>query len=213
MLNVGAGTGSYEPSGPAVVAVDPSAPMLSRRPSGAGPAVRAVAESLPFPDRSFDAVMAILTVHHWDDRGAGYAELRRVAPRRVVVTYEPAVHNRLWMVADYVPEVARLDDLRPDFCAAEVARGIGASEVRSVPVPWDCTDGFLMAYWRRPEALLDPAVRRATSGLSLADPAAVTEAMERLRADLGSGRWDRRYGHLRRLETLDVGLRLVIASA
>jgi SAM-dependent methyltransferase len=213
VLNVGAGTGSYEPLDRIVVAVDPSMEMMGQRSPDVGPPVRAVAERLPFRNDAFDAVMAMLTVHHWVDRRTGYAELCRVAPLRVVLTYEPEVHNRQWIVEDYVPEIAQLDHRRPGFSAAEVADGIGATEVVTVPVPWDCTDGFVMAYWRRPEAFLDPRVRQATSGFSLIDQAAVKRGLCRLEADLASGAWAARYGHLRDLDELDTGLRLVVGRA
>ncbi|MHB8328386.1 MAG: class I SAM-dependent methyltransferase [Acidimicrobiales bacterium] len=213
VLDVGSGAGSYEPGDRAVVAVDPSATMIAQRVAGAGPALRARAGALPFGDRSFDAVMAVLTVHHWPDRQAGYSELRRVASRRVVLTYEPAVHNQLWIVAEYVPEIAALDDRRPGFCVDEVAEGIGATEVVTVPVPWDCTDGFIMAYWRQPEAYLDNRMRQATSGFSVISQTAVQRGMRKLRADLASGSWEERHGHLRRLDEFDAGLRLVIGGS
>jgi SAM-dependent methyltransferase len=210
VLNVGAGAGSYEPVDRTVVAVDPSTAMMGQRSPEVGPPVRAVAERLPFRDDAFDAVMAMLTVHHWADRRAGYAELCRVAPLRVVFTYEPEVHNRQWIVEDYVPEIAQLDHRRPGFSAAEVAHGIGATDMVTVPIPWDCTDGFIMAYWRRPEAFLDARVRRATSGFSLIDQRAVERGLRRLEADLASGAWAERYGYLKDLDELDTGLRLVV---
>ena len=214
ILDVGAGAGSYEPAGREVTALDPSPVMLGQRPAANGPAVLGRAEYLPFGDGTFDAAMVVLSAHHWNDRRAGYAELRRVAARRVVVlTYEPNVHHRMWVVADYVPEIAALDDRRPGFGVAEVADGIGATRVVPVPIPWDCTDGFLMAFWRRPEAYLDPDVRAAASGFATLDQHVVTRAMERLRADLESGAWDARYGELRSRPTFDAGLRLVVADA
>jgi SAM-dependent methyltransferase len=212
VLNVGAGAGSYEPHGSEVVALDLSATMLAQRPSGAGPSVLGTALRLPFPDDSFDAVMAVLTVHHWDDRLAGYAELRRVARRQVVLTYEPAVHNRMWLVAEYLPEIAALDEHRPGFCTAEVAEGLGGGHITTVAVPHGCTDGFIMAFWGRPEAFLDPATRRATSGFSMLEPEVVERSMTRLAADLASGAWDRRHGHLRHQAEYDAGLRLVVAD-
>ena len=212
VLNVGAGTGSYEPDDRAVIAIDPAVTMLIQRPSGAGPALLGTAEALPSSDGSFDAVMAVLTVHHWADRQAGYAELCRVASRRVVLTYEPAIHNQLWIVSDYVPAIATLDEGRPGFCVAEVAKGIGATDIVNVPVPRDCTDGFIMAYWGRPEAYLDPRVRRSTSGFSVIGQESVRQGVQRLRADLVSGVWDERYGDLRQMDEFDAGLRLVIAD-
>lgn len=211
VLDVGAGTGSYEPTDRQVVAIDPSATMVAQR-VDAHPAVLGEAEHLPFGARSFDAAMAVLTVHHWHDRAAGYRELNRVAARRVVLTYEPAVHNTMWIVDSYVPEIAALDDRRPGFCVEEVADGIGAESIVPVEVPWDCQDGFLMAYWRRPEAFLDPQVRACTSGFASLAPELVERAVRRLHDDLRSGLWDDRFGHLRQRDSLDCGLRLVIGS-
>jgi hypothetical protein len=211
VLNVGAGTGSYEPVDRTVVAIEPSAAMLGQRSRDVRPAVRAMAETLPFRRGAFDAVMAVFTVHHWEDRQAGYAELCRVAPRRVVLTYEPAIHNQMWIVQDYVPEIGELDRSRAGFSVADVAEGIGASEILTVAVPWDCTDGFLTAYWRRPEAFLDPRIRQSMSGFSLINQAAVARGLRRLRADLASGAWEERYAYLAQIEELDAGIRLVVA--
>ncbi|MGH9302591.1 MAG: class I SAM-dependent methyltransferase [Acidimicrobiales bacterium] len=213
VLNVGCGAGSYEPGDRQLVGLDPSALMLAQRPPGSGPPVRGDAGALPFEDNAFDAVMAMLTVHHWPDRRRGYTELCRVARRRVVLAYEPSVHNQLWVVADYFPEIAALDDTRSGYGVDEVVRALGAREALTVPVPWDCTDGFIMAYWRRPEAYLDPQVRQSTSGFSSIDPRALDRGLRRLRADLESGEWATRYGYLRDLDEFDAGLRLVVSTS
>lgn len=211
VLNVGAGTGSYEPTDRHVVAVEPSAVMLAQRPPGAAPAVQAYAEALPFPDRSFDAVMAVLTLHHWADRAAGLAECARVARERVVLlTYDPTADG-FWLLRDYFP--AFLDADRRQFPGiAEYAQTFGPAarvRVEPVPVPRDCVDGFLGAYWARPEAYLDPAVRAGISSFSLQGSEA---GVERLRADLASGAWHARHGHLLATDALDVGYRLVVAD-
>jgi ubiquinone/menaquinone biosynthesis C-methylase UbiE len=198
VLNVGAGAGSYEPDG--AVAVEPSRTMIDQRTS-ANVVVQAVAEQLPFADGAFDVALAVITIHHWPDLQAGLAELRRVAQRQVIVTFDPVVHHDHWLVRDYVPAVAELAALPP-------IESLGTTHAEVVEVPWDCTDGFLVAYWRLPERILDTMVRAATSGLSLIDPEVVTPAMERLADDLRSGEWARRYGHLLELETHDVGLRI-----
>jgi SAM-dependent methyltransferase len=202
---VGAGTGSYEPHDRQVVAVEPSQVMIAQRPAHAAPVVQAVAVALPFPDDSFDAALVVLSVHHWADRAQGYAELRRVARRRVVLTFDPAVHDRFWLIADYLPEAAAA----PGFGPAETAAGIGARRVADVPLPHDCTDAVLPAHWRRPEAYLDPAVRAAASGLARLDPALVEERMQRLAADLASGAWHRRHADLLAADTYDAGFRLL----
>ena len=220
VLNVGAGAGSYEPDGRGVVAVDPSAVMLAQRPPGAAPAVQARAEALPFADRSFDAVMAVLTLHHWTDGAGGLAECARVARARVVLlTWDPA-SSGFWLVQEYVPAFLALD--RRQFPGMDALRAVlgnalgpGARvEVTPVPVPGDCVDGFLGAFWARPAAYLEPAVRAGISPFARADLALVVEAgLERLRADLASGAWEARYGDLRATDALDVGYRLVVAEA
>jgi hypothetical protein len=211
VCNVGAGAGSYEPTGRTIAAVEPSATMRSQRPPGAAPAIDAVAEALPFPDLAFDAALASLTVHHWVDRTTGLAELRRVAARQVVFTFDPDVHADLWLVRDYLPEVTGLPGWDAPTPTA-VAEALGGGTVEVVPVPADCVDGFLGAYWARPEAYLDPAVRAATSGLALLAPEVVDDAVDRLAADLASGRWHRRHGHLLERPSADGGFRLVVAG-
>jgi SAM-dependent methyltransferase len=214
VINVGAGTGSYEPAGREVTAVEPSAVMIAQRPAGGAPVVQGTAECLPFPDQAFDAALAVLTVHHWESAAAGLAELRRVARRQVVLTWDPQVFARFWLVADYLPEIAERE--RSLACLAVVSRELGRGghdvTVREVPVPVDCVDGFLGAYWRRPEAYLSPAIRAAMSGIALLDPATVTAATDRLAADLATGRWHARQGHLLERTSLDLGYRLVSAG-
>ncbi len=212
VLNVGAGAGSYEPTDREVVAVEPSPRMIAQRPAGAAPVVRAPAEHLPFPDDAFDGAMAILTVHHWDRVQRGLRELSRVAvTRRVVLTWDPRVTEaEFWLLRDYLPEVARRD--REHAVPVElVAEAIGAEAVVPIPIPHDCTDGFLGAYWRRPAAYLDPAARAAISVFALAEVEHYREGLARLDADLRSGAWHRRYGHLLDLDTVDLGYRLLIA--
>jgi SAM-dependent methyltransferase len=207
VVNVGAGAGSYEPTDRRVVAVEPSTVMLAQRPPGAAPAVQAVAEALPFADGTFDAATALLTMHHWTDQRRGVAELRRVAARTVMFTFDTDVVP--WVVADYLPEIVGQDKFRfPPI--SEVAGWLDA-DVQVVPVPRDCTDGFTAAYWARPEAYLDPAARNGTSAMRTLDPALVEAGMDRLRADLASGAWDARWGHLRDLPELDLGYRLLVS--
>ncbi len=207
VLNVGAGAGSYEPTDRTVIALEPSPVMIGQRPSGAAPVVRAVAEALPFTAASFDAALALLTMHHWTDQRAGIAELRRVARRTVTFTFDTDVS--LWIATDYLPDIIGQDAfVFPPI--AEVAARLDA-EVEVVPVPHDCTDGFTGAYWARPEAYLDPAVRAGMSAIRNLDPAVVDAGMARLRADLESGAWDRRYGHLRTMGELDLGYRLLVS--
>jgi SAM-dependent methyltransferase len=211
VLNVGAGTGSYEPPGRDVIAVEPSGLMRAQRPAGAAPCVAAVAESLPFADQSFDAAMAFSTVHHWPDPIAGLRELRRVARRVVVFTYDgtdTGWRRRFWLTRDYLPEIAGLLAGRPSL--AELAGAIGG-RVEPVLIPWDCADGFFEAYWRRPEAYLDERVRRGVSVWAGVGPQAEQQAVRSLRADLASGRWAERNRDLVALDEAELGLRLLVA--
>jgi SAM-dependent methyltransferase len=209
IVNVGAGTGSYEPRDRDVVAVEPSPAMLSQRPVGAAPAVQATAERLPFADGAFDAAMAILSDHHWPERAAGLRELRRVARRRAIVFQcELAAQvESFWLVRDY------LTTFRPaSMTIAELAEHLGARRIEPVPIRHDCRDGFLSAYWRRPRAYLDPRVRDGISVFRLLPPEDVDHAIERLRADLESGEWARRNADILERDEMDLGYRLVIAE-
>ena len=212
VVNVGAGTGSYEPPDRDVTAVEPSALMRSLRPAGAARCVAALADRLPFPDRSFDAAMAFASVHHWQDPIAGLREMQRVARRVVVFTHDSTDagwRHRFWLTRDYLPEVAELVAGRPSL--SEQARAIGA-RVEPVLVPWDCTDGFFEAYWRRPEAYLDERVRRGVSVWARVGSDAEQRAVRRLRDDRDSGRWAERNAELVGLEAAELGLRLLIAE-
>jgi len=211
VLNVGAGTGAYEPTDREVLAVEPSATMIAQRPRGAAPAVRARAEQLPLAARSFDAGLAVNTLHHWTDLRAGLAELRRVTRDRVVVfVRDPARGEPFWLTRDYLPA------LDPARAMAAVVSAVHAAfptaQVRSYPLPCDCADGLFVAYWGRPERYLVPEVRRNISNFALADPRSLDEGLARLRADLASGAWDRTYGALRDREALDLGHCALIAE-
>jgi SAM-dependent methyltransferase len=209
VLNVGAGTGSYEPSDRDVTAVEPSALMRAQRPSSAAPCVAAVADRLPFEDRSFDAAMAVSTVHHWQDPIAGLREMRRVARRLVVFTFDSSDtgFRRFWLTRDYLPEVADLVADRPSL--TEQARAIEA-RIEPVLIPWDCADGFYEAHWRRPEAYLDDHVRRGVSVWARVGPDAEQRAVRSLRDDLVSGRWAERNRDLVDLDAAELGLRLLV---
>jgi SAM-dependent methyltransferase len=209
VLNVGAGAGSYEPRDRTVGAVEPSRAMIRQRPSGSAPVVQASATHLPFADAAFAATLAVLTVHHWPDRARGLAELSRVTRERVVIlTWDPAFSG-FWLVDDYFPEISVID--RPIFPAIdEFERALGSVECRRLLIPHDCTDGFLGAYWRRPEAYLDPGVRGAISTFSKIGDAA--PGLTRLRHDLEDGTWRRLHGHLLDEQEIDLGYRLVIAD-
>ncbi len=211
VLNVGAGTGSYEPPDRHVLAVEPSALMRSQRPADAAPCLIGSAEHLPFDDRSFDAAMAFATIHHWPDPIAGLREMRRVARRVVVFTHdteEVEWLHRFWLTRDYLPEVADLLVGRPTL--TELADAIGA-RVDPVLIPWNCVDGFFEAFWRRPEAYLDEKVRRGVSVWAKVGPQAEQRAVRGLREDLACGRWAERNRDLVDLDEAELGLRLLIA--
>jgi SAM-dependent methyltransferase len=212
VVNVGAGAGSYESAEREVTAVEPSPTMRAQRPEGAAPAIDARAEALPFEDASFDAATAILTVHHWDDPARGLRELRRVARGPVVVlTLDPDQFDAFWLVRDYLPEAAALDrDRCPSIEAIAAALG-GHSAVERVPIPHDCRDGFMGAFWRRPELYLEPAVRPGISSFGELDGPVLERALAQLRNDLDSGAWRRRYGGLLSRDELDIGYRLVVS--
>jgi SAM-dependent methyltransferase len=209
VLNVGAGTGSYEPRDREVVAVEPSAVMCAQRPAAAARVVRARAEALPFPDGSFDATMAVLSDHHWLDRPRGLRELRRVARLRVVLfTWDPHFKDHFWLTRDYLPASKLLLPLSID----EIAHCLGDAVVTAVPIPHDCRDGFYHAFWRRPRAYLDERVRAGISVCARLSEGENAQMVRRLRADLQSGAWERRNGDLLGLSELDLGYRLVTAE-
>ncbi len=210
VLNVGAGTGSYEPPDRHVIAVEPSAVMRAQR-RAAAPCVAATAESLPFEDQSFDAAMAVSTIHHWQDPIRGLLEMRRVARRVVVFTYDATGTGwatRFWLTRDYLPEFADLLVGRPSL--PELAGAIGA-RIEPVLIPWDCTDGLFEAYWRRPEAYLDDRARRGVSVWARVGLEAEQRAVRGLRGDLLSGRWAERNRDLVTLDAAELGLRLLVA--
>jgi SAM-dependent methyltransferase len=206
VVNIGAGSGSYEPTDLEVVPVEPSERMIRQRPQSLPPAVRGVAEALPLPDKSVDAALAVLAAHHWTDRPAAFAEIRRVARRRAVFfTHDPDAPFS-WL-DDYFPGLA--GERYPELAEFEV---LGRVTIEPVPVPADCTDGFSAAYWRRPEAYLDKAVRANMSTFALLDYRLVADGVARLERDLADGFWHSRHGSLLTLPELDVGYRLVVAE-
>jgi SAM-dependent methyltransferase len=207
VLNVGAGTGSYEPVDRRVIAVEPSLEMIRKRGSSAAKVIQASADRLPFEDDAFDASMAILTVHHWPDKKAGLREMRRVTRGRIVLlTFDPS--HRPWLT-DYLPELVALDEAQMP-AMSDYERWLGAVQISTVPVPHDCSDGFLYAYWRRPSAYLDPRIRSGSSAFwALGN---VEPGLARLQRDLETGEWERRYAELLPLEAYDAGYRLVLAD-
>lgn len=207
VLDIGAGTGSYEPMDRQVYAVEPSSEMISQRGNDAPPVVRAVAEALPVRDCAVDAVLAVLTVHHWTDWRKGIAELKRVAPQQVVLAYDTRLHSEFWFVREYVPEIAGLELSRPS--APDIAAELDAQSIIPLPLPWDFTDGVFPAYWRRPEAYL--TVRDTCSALAQAPKAAVELGLARLQADLDDGTWHERHADLLELDEYDAGFRLIVS--
>lgn len=210
IVNVGAGTGSYEPRDCRVIAVEPSAVMIAQRAAEAAPAVQGRAELLPFRDRSFDAALAVLTIHHWGDQREGLEQCARVARTRVVlVTWDPE-SDGFWLMQEYFPEILALD--RRIFPTMDrIASALGDIEIRKLMIPADCIDGFLGAYWRRPQAYLDPRVRTGISTFSMISN--VEDGVARLEEDLANGEWAARYGNLLDMENFDAGYRVIIANA
>lgn len=214
VANIGAGAGSYEPRDRYVVAVEPSDVMAAQRPRELAPAIRATAEDLPLRDGAVDAAMAVLSVHHWDAaQERGVRELRRIATGPVVIlTCDPEVSGAMWLMADYLPEVAELDHrIFPSMERLAAWLG-GQTRVEVLPVPRDTCDWTLMSFWAHPERVLDEGARNATSGFARMEPAVTQRVVSAVRRDLESGTWDARYGHLRRLDAFDAGMRLVIST-
>jgi ubiquinone/menaquinone biosynthesis C-methylase UbiE len=212
VVNVGAGTGSYEPRDREVIAVEPSSLMIAKRPEGAAPALQGVAEALPLSDQSVDAAMAIFTIHHWSDLAAGLAEMRRVARERIVLlTIDAKKNAEIWTLAEYFPEAMALEEeVMPSMPSIEAI--LPRATIEAVTMPSRCQDEFTSALWHRPELFLEPATLRASSLWHRLAPEVIEHGQERLRADLESGRWDEAHGHLRTLPELDIGLRLVSAE-
>lgn len=211
LINIGAGTGNYEPDGWDVVAVEPSAEMLHQRGDHAAPSVRGVAEHLPFADRSFEVAMALLTIHHWTDVDVGLREMERVSRRQVVFFFEPLRTHDFWAI-DYFPEALDLPTEQDTPGEAVLRTHLDVREIRPLLVPHDCQDGFGASFWARPDAYADPLVQAGMSWLAMLTDEQRAAGAERLRADLDSGAWDERYGHLRSQDTFDAGYRIAIAG-
>ena len=212
VVNVGAGTGSYEPPDRYVIAVEPSDVMAAQRPAGRVPAIRADAGALPLREDGVDAAMAILSIHHWDEeQEAGVREMRRVARGPVVIlTYDATVSNQMWLIGEYMPEVAELDtQIFPSPGRISAWLG-GRTQVQAWEIPRDTPDWTLGSFWAHPERVLDPEARAATSGFARMPPQVVDRVVEAVKQALESGEWDRRHGALRTLDALDVGVRLLV---
>lgn len=213
ILNVGAGAGSYEPADKYVVAVEPSQVMRAQRlQKGKVPAINAKADHLPFDDNAFDAAMAMVTVHHWPDIDKGLKELRRVTRNQVIVmTFDPEQLDNFWN-AHYFPELIAVEKARyPAIDFIQQSLG-GQSKVVSVPIPFDCTDGFQEAFYGRPEAFLQKEVRQSQSAWGFLAAGQEEELVQRLADDLASGEWDRKYGHYRNEPHFTCALKLVVAT-
>ena len=210
VANIGAGTGNYEPRDREVIAVEPSAVMRAQRPAGAARAIDGTAESIPLEDSSVDAALAVMTDQHWVDRARGLREMQRIARRRVVaLAIDLVPREEFWLTRDYLTEYRPVHGDR-DPSLYELVLAGGTAAICPVPVPQDCVDGFALAFWRRPRAYLDPAVRAGISLFHLLDEAHVERGMDQLATDRASGAWERRNGELLELDELDLGLRLIV---
>lgn len=213
VVNVGAGAGAYEPCDREVLPIEPSARMIAQRSPELALAIRGHAECLPLPSNCVDAAMACMTLHHWTDWRIGVQELRRVARERVVIfTYDRRYAERFWLLRDYLPRLARLDSARFPSLEEQSAGLDEHVRIEPVPIPHDCADGFLGAFWRRPRAYLDEAVRAGISTFSLLGAEQMLYGLDDLAEDLENGRWHERYWKLLELEHLDLGYRLLIAD-
>ena len=210
VVNVGAGTGNYEPHGRSLVAVEPSLVMIAQRAPGSAVVVRAVAENLPFKDSTFSASMALWTVHHWANPIRGISELRRVG-RKIIIVCGSVKLNELWLTRDYFPSMAkaRRPEIQPEVLLERLG---GNGRIEAIPIPRDCTDGFGEAHWARPEAYLMPEVQLGTSAFRLLPSDELKRGLAKLRSDLEAGRWDARNEFLRDLEEFDCGLRMIVAT-
>jgi SAM-dependent methyltransferase len=209
VVNVGAGSGSYEPQTRQVIAVEPSEVMRRQRPPGAAPCLPGQAEALPLDDDACDAAMAVLTMHHWSDPAAGLREMARVARKRLVLLTWVPDGPPFWLTRDYFPEIVARDRTifpsTPDLLSL-IEANVARAQASPVPIPHDCTDGFLASYWRRPEAYLDSAARSAISSFAQFDAAT---GLARLQADLETGGWAARNAELLDLDEADFGYRLI----
>lgn len=211
VLNIGAGAGSYEPDDRYVFAVEPSEVMRAQRPSHLPPAIRATADTLPFDDKSIDAAMAILTVHHWPDRAIGLREMRRVTKGPIVImTFDSNAETEFWMF-DYLPEMAEVERVRYGSIHSITEPLGGSFESHPIPVPHDCTDRFQVALYARPEEFLNPEVRKSQSAWKFLPPGAENRFVNALSNDLKSGKWDERYGHLRKRPFINCQLRVIVS--
>lgn len=211
VCNVGAGTGSYEPTDMNVTPVEPSRVMIMQRDDPSS-VVQAVAEQMPFPDGAFDVSMAILTVHHWSDPIGGLREMKRISRRQVIMTFDTDVVDSFWLVRDYFPEITEFDKQR-GLSIAKLRDALGTCSVFPVMVPWDCTDGFLTAYWRRPQAYLDSGVRNSISSFAHIQEDTKANAISRLANDIQTGRWSARNVELLDRTEMDFGYRLIVTNS
>ena len=208
LLNVGAGLGSYEPEDCEVVAIEPSHEMIAKRKESKAKLIQGVAEDLPFGDHEFDVSMGILTLHHWSDILLGLKEMLRVSKDKIVLFTWSGYGSNFWL-EDYIPEIIGVDEnLFPTL--EELDQILGGISVETINIPCDCTDGFMCAYWRRPEAYLDPKVRKAISTFSRIPD--IQDRLNRLQDDVTSGAWSEKYSHLLEKESLDLGYRLVVCK-
>jgi SAM-dependent methyltransferase len=208
IVNIGAGTGSYEPENMQLVAVEPSAEMISQRKTGSYPVEKAFAEKLPFENSSFSHAMTVLSMHHWENRPLAFSEINRVATEKfVAITWDPE-SEPFWLTRDYFPEIYEMDKrIFPGL--EELNDHFDEVQVNPLKIPGDCKDGLFAAFWKRPEAYLSSRVRQSTSPFSKVKN--LSEGLHRLEEDLASGLWAKNNHAILDSSSLDVGYRVISA--
>jgi SAM-dependent methyltransferase len=208
IVNIGAGTGSYEPDNVELVAVEPSSEMISQRKPGSHRVEKASAEKLPFDDGSFSHAITVNSMHHWKDRALAFSEINRVATERfVAITWDPS-SEPFWLTRDYFPEIYEMDKrIFPDM--KEFDGYFDQVKVRPLQIPSDCQDGLLAAFWKRPEAYLSSKVRQSISPFAKIEN--LSEGLRKLEDDLATGAWAKNNHAILSQSSLDVGYKIISA--
>jgi SAM-dependent methyltransferase len=209
IVNIGAGTGSYEPENVELVAVEPSSKMISQRKIGSHSVEKAFAEKLPFENNSFTHAMTVLSMHHWENRELAFSEINRVVTEKFVAITWDSNSAPFWLTRDYFPEIYEMDKcIFPDL--DELNEHFDEVKMSPLQIPSDCKDGFLAAFWKRPEAYLSSKVRQSISSFSKLKN--LSEGLQKLEDDLASGVWAKKNHAILNSSSLDVGYRVISAK-